>query len=88
MSAFHFRVSRRRDKKYDAVFDNGRVVPFGGIRKNGVPYDQFRDQTGIGAYSKYDHNDEQRRARYYMRHGPFNKMKPYTADWFSAKYLW
>ena len=28
-------------KKYDAVFEGGKVVSFGGRRENGVPYDDY-----------------------------------------------
>ncbi len=33
--------SANREKKYDAVFDDGKVVSFGGRRENGVPYDDY-----------------------------------------------
>lgn len=85
---FAFRVSTKRGKKYDAVFDDGRVVSFGAIKKDGVPYAQFRDRTNIKAFKQYDHNDTKRRDRYYKRHGAINESKPYTPDWFSKKYLW
>lgn len=86
MTLYHFRVSHRKDKKYDAVFNDGHVISFGAIHKDGIPYDQYKDK--IGVYSKYDHYDSKRRDNYYKRHGSFDNMKPYTAAWFSAKYLW
>ena len=33
--------SKNRLKKYDAVFDNGKVVSFGARREDGVPYDDY-----------------------------------------------
>lgn len=35
MTTFNFRLSKRKDKKYDAVFADGRVVSFGGLRGDG-----------------------------------------------------
>lgn len=88
MAAFKFRVSRRKGKKYDALFADGRVVSFGGIKRNGEPYAQYKDRTSLKAYSAYDHKDKKRRKAYYSRHGPLDEENPYTADWFSKKYLW
>ncbi len=85
---FTFRRSHRKDKKYDALFDNGSIVSFGGIKRNGEPYSQFKDQTDLKLYSDFDHLDPNRRARYYKRHGSLENSKPYTADWFSKRYLW
>lgn len=88
MTTFNFRLSKRKDKKYDAVFADGRVVSFGGLRGDGKPYAQYKDRTPLKAYSAYDHNDKKRRNAYYARHGIINNDKPYTADWFSKTFLW
>ena len=88
MSQFTIRVSKRKDKKYDAVFDDGRVVSFGGIRKDGRPYQQYRDTTPLRAYREYDHLDLRRRNNFYKRHGSLTSSKPYSADYFSKKFLW
>jgi hypothetical protein len=85
---YTFRVSHRKDKKYDALLADGRVIHFGGVKRDGKPYDQFKDSTPLKAFSKYDHNDKTRRERFYKRHGPLDESNPYTADWFSKKYLW
>jgi hypothetical protein len=88
MPAFKFRISQRKGKKYDALFADGRVVSFGGLRGDGKPYGQYKDRTSLKAYSAYDHKDKKRRKAYYSRHGPLDEENPYTADWFSNKYLW
>ncbi|KAL7678691.1 putative intramolecular chaperone auto-processing domain-containing protein [Plasmopara halstedii] len=80
--------AKRKDKKYDAVFDDGRVVSFGGIKRNGEPYQQYRDITPLRAFSKYDHGNIERKQRFYRRHGPIDTSKPYTASWFSKTFLW
>ena len=82
--------SNRATKKYKAVFTDRKgkrfkTVHFGGVRKNGTPYPQFRDKTSIKAYSKYDHKDKTRKKSYYARHGAAVK---HSAKWFSHKYLW
>ncbi|KAL7682749.1 hypothetical protein Plhal304r1_c046g0126861 [Plasmopara halstedii] len=79
---------QRKDKKYDAVFDDGRVVSFGGIKRNGEPYQQYRDITPLRAFSKYDHGNIERKQRFYRRHGPIDTSKPYIASWFSKTFLW
>ena len=80
---FVFKKSRRENKKYDVFKNDEYITSFGGIRVNGIPYQQYKDR--IGLYSKYDHNDKKRRDRYYLRHGKAHKN---SAKWFSSKYLW
>lgn len=87
-----FRKSIKRLSKYDAILENKKnkkiiFVSFGSIRPNGIPYAQFKDNTPLKLYTKYDHLDEDRRQRYLKRH--INDInKPYSSSWFSAKYLW
>lgn len=76
------RKSTRKNKKYMAVFSDGRPsVHFGDSR-----YQQWRDSTPLKAFTHLDHRDEKRRAAYYARHGRSAEM--YSAKWFSHKYLW
>lgn len=63
-----------------------RTIHFGAIKKDGTPYNQFKDSTGLGLYSKYDHKDKDRKARYYKRHN--KSYGRYSADALSKKYLW
>jgi len=92
-----FMKSNRPDKKYTAIITYGtkhpginkgdqRIVHFGGIKKNGEPYSQYFDGTGLGIYSGYNHLDMERRNRYYARHGTNPPL--YTPMWFSHNFLW
>jgi hypothetical protein len=87
-----FRKSIKRLSKYDAILENKKnkkivIVPFGGIRPNGIPYEQFKDRVPLKLYTKYDHGDEDRRLRYLKRHSK-NINEPYSKSYFSEKYLW
>lgn len=65
-------------KKYYATVNNKRVY-FGSKF-----HEQYFDQ--IGYYKALNHNDKERRKRYYLRH---NVNYPRgSADWFSKKLLW
>lgn len=81
-----FEKSHLPDKKYDAILKSrstGRPVkvPFGARS-----YSQYKD-IALGLYSSQDHEDTKRRASYHARHsGDTNA--PYSASWFSLKYLW
>jgi len=70
-----------KNKKYRVLLSNGKTVDFGDTR-----YQQYHDSSPLKLYSSLDHNDMNRRARYYSRH-PIN-YAPYSADWLSKKYLW
>ena len=47
-------------------------------------YQQYRDK--LGHYRELDHNDPERRKRYYARHGPSGDKN--TAKYWSHKILW
>ena len=90
-----FKKSDKPLKKYVAILRNKNTmkevtVHFGGVRENGKPYEQWKDSTGIGLYSKYNHGDSERRKRYQFRN---RKEKPsfkryWSAGYFSWYYLW
>jgi hypothetical protein len=86
-----FRKSHLKNKKYDAILYNTKtkrknIIPFGAIKSNGTPYEQYKDGTGLGLYTKYDHLDKKRREKYRKRHG--TNPKRYSPGYFSLKYLW
>lgn len=84
--------SKNKSKKYSAILQNKKTkrqvkVDFGSIKADGTPYEQYKDSTGLGLYSKYNHNDEKRRDRYKARHKNDN-LNEYSAGYFAWKYLW
>jgi len=78
---YKFIISRRKGKKYDVFKDGKYLTSFG--EKD---YQQYNDKTPLKAYSHLDHNDKDRKNRYYQRHGKDAKFE--SAKWFSHKYLW
>lgn len=89
-----FMKSTRKDKKYMVRTPNGKLVHFGAI-VNGKPMEHYKDSTGLGLYSKYDHGDPKRRANYRNRHKAI-KLKDGTpayknkesSSYYSFTYLW
>ena len=77
---FIFRVPKTGFKKYDVYDLNGKYLFSFGDRR----YQQFKDKLGF--WSHLDHNDKERRKRYYQRHGPY--VPGVNPDSFSKKYLW
>lgn len=82
-----FEPSHLKTKKYDAILMNRKTrkevrMPFGA-----KAYQQFKDKTSLKLYQHQDHGDKKRRLNYISRHqNDINK--PYSASWFSLKYLW
>ena len=76
---YTFKVSTRKNKKYDA-YKNGKYLLSFGSKNNEQYYDK------IGFYKNLNHLDDKRRENYYKRFG--KKAKPDTAKWFSHNYLW
>lgn len=90
---YEFKKSTRKGKKY-MVKVGDKWIHFGAI-VNGVPMEQFKDSTGLGLYSNYDHKDKERRKRYLARakgikdkQGNLTWNNPESANYFSIKFLW
>ena len=96
----HIEVSKRKEKKYmvivkDLITKKERKIHFGARN-----YQQFKDSTKLKKYSKKNHNDKERKRRYYLRFsGVENKRKAvkkelkkskgkYNAKILSHIYLW
>ena len=82
-----FKKSNTRYKKYDAIIEDvvtkrQQTVPFGDVR-----YSQYRDDTGLGRYTKLNHNDKKRKDDYLARHAK-TMTKKFSPSYFAAKYLW
>ncbi|NBX48669.1 hypothetical protein EBT25_01785 [bacterium] len=81
-----FEKSRTNGKKYDAILLNKTTkkekrVPFGALG-----YSHYKDKA-LGLYSKSNHLDAGRRARYRSRHKGENLAK-FSSGYFAWKYLW
>lgn len=82
----YFRRSTRKDKKYDAVLDDGKIIPFGQIG-----YEHYRDKTPLKLYSHLDHNDFRRRMLFRERFEKLykaNENNLHSAIYWSWNYLW
>lgn len=73
-------VSSRKNKKYQITVGN-KTIHFGDSR-----YQQYRDQTPMRAFAHMDHNDMERKRRYYLRHGVTTERT--SAKYWSNKLLW
>ncbi len=81
--------SEKKNKKYK-VKHNGKYVHFGDSR-----YQQFKDTTGLGLYSKLDHNDKTRQKNYCKRsggikdkNGKLTKNDKFSSNALSRRFLW
>lgn len=82
-----FEKSGKLGKKYNAILErikDGKQVkiPFGALG-----YQQYKDNA-LGLYSKFDHNDKERRERYKARHNIYLREGFYSPEYFSWFYLW
>jgi hypothetical protein len=81
LNGFEFKKSTRKNKKYDVYKDGKYLVSFGDIN-----YQHYKDK--IGLYSNLNHNDENRRRLYKLRHAKDNINDKTSAGHFSWFYLW
>lgn len=82
-----FEQSPIKFKKYRAILQNKKNNKMVHIDFGDSRYEQYRDSTGLNLYSHKDHNDIKRRNNYRARHS-VNSIEPYSANYFSFKYLW
>ena len=85
-----FFISNRKNKKYDVITPKGKRISFG----NSL-YSQYKDSTGIGAFSYLDHKDPERRRLYLARakgirdkEGNLTYLNPESPNYYAVKYLW
>jgi len=81
MYMYKFKISTRRNKKYDVYKNDKYLISFRSRTNN-----HYRDTTTLRAWSRLDHLDQKRKDNYYKRFGKDAKYE--TAKWFSHKYLW
>lgn len=77
---YEIRKSTRQFKKYMVKVGN-KWIHFGDTR-----YQQYKDSTPLKLYTHLNHNDKERRKRYYQRHGHTKNKN--SAKYWSNKYLW
>ena len=83
-----FRKSDRQNKKYYALLEhrinkNLVKVHFGDNR-----YQHYRDITGLNDYIYLNHNNDERRRLYRIRHKKDIRDGYYSPGYFSYFYLW
>ena len=87
--------STRKDKKYMILNPKTQKwIHFGSIR-NGVPMEQYRDQTPLKLYKQYDHGSTERRKSYLKRHkaiidstGQPAYLNKWSPSYLSIRWLW
>ena len=92
--------SSNPEKKYMALVKNKKTQETRLIHFGASDYEQFKDSTGVGKYTKKNHGDPRRRNNYFTRHSGIGDKKKatireikksgglYNAKIFSHIYLW
>lgn len=83
-----FRRSTCKHKKYDVFLINKQTRKIYKLSFGDKRYEQFKDSTGLGLYSKLNHGDKRRRSLYRKRHRNTYDPKYYSPAYFSWRYLW
>jgi hypothetical protein len=83
-----FLKSQRANKKYTAVIQNKKTQKFKFIDFGQLPYENYRDMTGLNLYPELIHGDTFRRHLYKQRHRQFYNKDSYSPEYFSWNYLW
>lgn len=82
-----FEKSKNKTKKYDAILVNKKTGREKRVSFGAIPYEQYKDSTGLALYSNKNHNDKHRRELYRKRHRGEEKNR-FSSGWFSWYYLW
>jgi hypothetical protein len=82
MSKIKFEKSNRKNKKYKAIFNDGKIIHFGDVR-----YQHYKDRTPLKLYTHLNHLDKKRRKNFLNRMSRPN-MDTQSARYLSIKYLW
>ena len=82
---FFIKKSSRKGKKYDIYVKRDGKYTYQLSFGSGA-HRHYKDKTPLQAYKHLDHVDEDRRRRYYLRHGRTNDK--HSAKYWANKYLW
>jgi hypothetical protein len=92
--------SKRKGKKYAAIVANRRTRKKRIIHFGAHKYEQFKDSTGLGYYTRKNHGNKRRRQSYFSRHSGIKtkakavakekrkSRRKYNAKILSHVYLW
>ena len=96
-----FEKSKIKEKKYTAYVKDLKTKRVRQIHFGADGYEQYKDSTGIGYYTKNNHGDHRRRRNYFSRHSHGIKTKKeatimeikkskgyFNSKILSHKYLW
>ena len=64
----YIRKSKRKGKKYMALVQNKKNKKIRKLHFGASNYEQFKDSTKKGYYTRKNHGDKRRRRNYFMRH--------------------
>lgn len=78
LDGYIFKKSKTKNKKYDVFKNDKKLASFGDTR-----YQHYFDK--IGLYNHLNHNDNNRKRLYYIRH---KKAVFESPKYFAHKYLW
>ena len=87
-SFVRFERSKNPKKKYDGVLRNNLTKREVRVSFGARGYEQYFDRTGLGYFTKDNHEDKVRRKSYRARHKGFLKPGFYTPANFSWEFLW
>ena len=65
-----FSKSSNKLFKYTANLQDGKSlvkIHFGSIGRDGIPYEQYQDRTGMGLYSEYDNYNAVKSRSWYVK---------------------
>ncbi len=78
---------KRKNKKYSVLKYNNDTKQYHYLLSFGHSlYQHYKDRTPLKLWTHLDHNDKERRLRYYKRHGLTDDKE--SAKYYSNKYLW
>lgn len=78
--------SPKNDKKYIAIIQNIKTKKQRKIHFGAREYQQYKDSTKLKIYKSKNHNDKNRRKRYFLRHsGVSTKKAALSKEWLKSK---
>ena len=77
----------RKNKKYSVLIFNTEKDRWDYLLSFGSSlYEQFKDSTKLKLWAHVNHGDNERKRKYYERHGKTNDI--FTAKYWSNRFLW
>lgn len=83
----HIIKSSNKLFKYSAILSDDSLIHFGCSDRDGVPFEQYHDRTGLGLYTDYDNYNVVKAKAWYLKNKTYINKQFWTSKGLEFTFL-